>query len=431
MEIKFIAEQSVEYSAQLFTMKEVKPMHDCENLVMVDVGDNVIINKNFVKQGGLFLFIPRESRLNSTFLKENNLYRDATKNADKTKTGYIENNGRVKTIKLRGHLSCGLITDANALTKWIVAGIKNMGYDPDAITIAEIESCVQMQMKPFSAVSVEYGSKTRTLYLLEPYIPEDNRELRFHGHKKKPVAVEGFKYHYDTEPVRRAILNGLVVENTCIGVSVKLHGTSIILANLPKLRFCPKWLSRFLPKRHKQIVASRTMQRENDGSLWGEVNKLVSVPKGYTVYAELVGYDLTNPTKLIQKQYDYGCNVGECKMFVYRATYTDNGITKELGTTETMKLTETIAMGVKHNKFSVHMVERDMIQVDDNFNETLEIVKEIFNIDGKEPLCRNDVPREGVVIIINDDTSKAFKLKSEAFLCREGALVTQYDKNQS
>ena len=45
-----------------------------------------------------------------------------------------------------------------------------------------------------------------------------------------------------------------------------------------------------------------------------------------------------------------------------------------------------------------------------------------------EPLCRNKVPREGIVIRKNDDKiPEAFKLKCVKFLTRESKLIDNGD----
>jgi hypothetical protein len=44
--------------------------------------------------------------------------------------------------------------------------------------------------------------------------------------------------------------------------------------------------------------------------------------QGMTVYYEIVGY--TENGQAIQKDYDYSCNIGENKTYIYRITYTGN-----------------------------------------------------------------------------------------------------------
>jgi hypothetical protein len=58
----------------------------------------------------------------------------------------------------------------------------------------------------------------------------------------------------------------------------------------------------------------------------------------------------------------------------------------------------------------------------------LEEDKQVFGMELNEPMCKTKVPREGIVIRIEDDVkAEAFKLKTEAFRFRE---AKQYDAGE-
>ena len=65
--------------------------------------------------------------------------------------------------------------------------------------------------------------------------------------------------------------------------------------------------------------------KENKGyygtDVWGEYNDLFKqydiIPKGYTIYGEIFGY-ISGDDKMIQKNYDYGCERGTNKFMPYR-----------------------------------------------------------------------------------------------------------------
>jgi hypothetical protein len=62
----------------------------------------------------------------------------------------------------------------------------------------------------------------------------------------------------------------------------------------------------------------------------------------------------------------------------------------------------------------------------DNFLERIKNDKENFGMELNEPMCRNAVPREGIVIRKQDDPiNEAFKLKCLKFLGKE---ATEMDK---
>ena len=54
-----------------------------------------------------------------------------------------------------------------------------------------------------------------------------------------------------------------------------------------------------------------------------------------------------------------------------------------------------------------------------------------FGMEKNEPMCRNKVPREGIVIRKNDDEiSEAFKLKCQKFLKREAEMIDEVEKGK-
>ena len=60
----------------------------------------------------------------------------------------------------------------------------------------------------------------------------------------------------------------------------------------------------------------------------------------------------------------------------------------------------------------------------ENILKLLDSDKNNFGANELEPLCKNEVPREGLVIrIIGDESTEAFKEKFEAFLFKEALLI--------
>ena len=50
--------------------------------------------------------------------------------------------------------------------------------------------------------------------------------------------------------------------------------------------------------------------------------------------------------------------------------------------------------------------------------------EKLWFMEKREPLCKNNVPREGVVLrIVNDPMTEAFKLKTNAFALKERDLI--------
>ena len=169
------------------------------------------------------------------------------------------------------------------------------------------------------------------------------------------------------------------------------------------------------------------------------------MPQGMTIYGEVFGY-VTGGQSMVQKQYDYGCKPG-CNMFMpYRITFTDEqGNRIEWNASEvwgwTLKLLK------DHPELQAHILPltkvyqgklTDLypdIPVDENWQknilERMKQDKATLGMEEKEPLCKCKVPREGVVIRIeNRPEVRALKLKSNAFREREAKAIDAGEVDQ-
>lgn len=207
------------------------------------------------------------------------------------------------------------------------------------------------------------------------------------------------------------------------------------------------------------------------------------IPEGWRVYGEIVGYKEGSST-FIQKNHDYGCNPGEWKFMPYRINIVDpDGNEEEMPVSfvnewvhdlkeniigkgdplynKLMEMTMIytglagdmynlwyeindgldeklqIELGIEKNKYvsnenyNGYLPER--FESLDNYkvylwrNSWIDAMKEdtkLIGMEKREPLCKNKVPREGVVIRINcepkDPRAKhAYKLKSQAHYSME------------
>ena len=159
-----------------------------------------------------------------------------------------------------------------------------------------------------------------------------------------------------------------------------------------------------------------------------------------TIYGEIVGY-LTGSETMIQKNYDYGCNIGENRLMIYRITTEE-----EDGSKREWEIDEIIEWVNELTKKDTHYWEDILIPfpllykgtlralypdipTDSNWGEAvLERLKTepIFLMEQNEPKCRNNVPREGIVLrIANDPLKEAFKLKCNKFLAMEGKMIDE------
>lgn len=246
-----------------------------------------------------------------------------------------------------------------------------------------------------------------------------------------------------------------------VTISIKLHGTSFICGNIlvkkPKwgglysklFNKLPSWLQ-FINPDYDIIYSSRTViknqyinDKVNSGyyntDIWGEYAEILRkyIPKDIIIYGEIVGY-LTGGNTMIQKGFDYGCKPGENQLMIYRIVKNTPESKKEYNVTDVRNYTIGLIEIMKANEDQNYKKLRpiDILYVgklsdlypqlnvenhwQENLLEKLKNDSEHFGMEQDEPLCRNKVPREGIVLRINNDPiAEAFKLKTLKFLSKE------------
>lgn len=243
---------------------------------------------------------------------------------------------------------------------------------------------------------------------------------------------------------------------------ILIHNTSIIMSNILVNRNLTTWekIKKFFGcnvplTEYGNVYSSRGVIKNkyiNQGvtpgyygcDIYGCVNRDFSpyIDKGMTVYGEVVGY-LENSTSMIQKQHDYGCKTGHWKFMPYRITSTDengNHIEWEIKDVDawTHKLVEShpeLADKVLFLNFVHYGRFGDMykdIPEDENWNKNIlaqmKADRDLILMEEDEPMCKNKVPREGIVIrIVGDKISRSWKLKSLRHYSKE---AEQHDKSE-
>jgi hypothetical protein len=144
---------------------------------------------------------------------------------------------------------------------------------------------------------------------------------------------------------------------------------------------------------------------------------------------------------MIQKGYDYGCKIGESKLMIYRITKEG----KEYNISEVLEFTKNLIdyMFSELNSDSNYILPIEIfyqgplgdlypeLSLTEHWQESLlSKLKTSFGLEELEPQCKNKVPREGIVIRIQDDPLKeAFKLKALRFLEKEAQAVDKGELN--
>lgn len=106
---------STNYAAEIIKVHTLIPLPGLDNLLGLPIGGFTALVSKDTQIGDILVAFPAESQLDGAFLSAHNLYRHSSLNADPMQAGYIEDNGRVKAIKLRGHASNALTLPASVV----------------------------------------------------------------------------------------------------------------------------------------------------------------------------------------------------------------------------------------------------------------------------------------------------------------------------
>lgn len=435
------------YAAKIIWVKDfVKhPNPKCERLKCCIV-DGYSVAVSVDTEPGTYIYFPVECAISDTFLSANNLFRDKDRNKNKEESGFFEDNGRVKIIKLQGYPSEGFIAPITYLYNWLsVIGNSN------EIIRAE--------------VGTEFDSVGNEL-LCKKYIPKFSKTPAQTGGKVtkklkkgiKKVIEKQFRFHYDTTLIKKC--PNVIKPESLLSITAKVHGTSgisaYVLCTRPK-----KWYEKMFEflthreidnTRYDYLWSSRSVVKNpyynettNGGfygvDVWKYADAIVRpyLTKGMTAYYEIIGF-LPNGgaiQKLGGKAYDYGF-VPPCiqtdytpyeygKNFgvqIYRLTYTNlDGVVYEFSARQVQQWCE--RNGLTPVQQYYYGYAKDLypdLSLDNHWNENFMqrlASDKNFYMECNSPTCMNDVPHEGVVIKIENSLSEAYKLKCIKFLERE------------
>ena len=477
------------YLAKICKIEELYPIEGADNLLRTNIGGYDMVVSKDMQIGDVVVYFPVESCICEKFLSANNLYEfseahkninfellqalinkmNAENDADVAKTlysearsmcGFFNKFGRVRMIKLRGQYSMGFVIPVTALEKaWTELFEYNfekyIGESFD--TVCGEKLCWKYVPITNSGVNTHHTGDQKNW-----------RKLMRKTIKRFDKLIEGqFEFHYDTKKLEEEI--SILKSTTNVSVTVKVHGTSVILANVLCNKQLTTWekIKKFFgckvqETEYSNIYSSRKViknryinPKANDfysTDVWGEVNRIFSqfITPSMTVYGEIVGY-LPNSSQYIQKNHDYGCVPGQWKFMPYRITLTaKDGSKSEFSVVEVMSWVDYLIEEFGDKPAYAHYTIKDVLmQMELMYNGPLgEMYSDVDNTDENfaknllnrmkqddkwllmeknEPLCKNKVLREGVVIRIHDDVlPRAWKLKSKKHYELE---AKQHDNN--
>jgi hypothetical protein len=402
------------YAAQVVKVNRLLDLEGADRLHGIPLfGMQALTSKGGVNIGDLGILFPTECQLSEDFAFKNNLYSSQLANEDTNVKGYLPANRRVRAIKLRGHNSNCLFMTMKSLE---VLGINTSNLkEGDAFnSIDGVEICRKYVIKETQA--------------LNPKNPK-NRQLR-----KSRIESKLMPEHIDTDNWWRN--EHKISEDTEIIVTAKYHGTSVRLANqicdrkLSKFEKLLKWFgikiqtteydyfagSRRVIKDYKRLDYE-TLDHYYTVDIYNAALAKVkqSIPKGYVVYAELVGWSGESP---IQRKYTYCVPKKEFDTYVYRiAQINPDGLMVDLSWDQVKQACA--SWGIKHVPELWRGKKKDFnvdFYMDKKFVIDLGLT-ECLNLDSDAP-CD-----EGVVIRVEGLVPYLLKAKAPLFLGHESEVL--------
>jgi len=447
MDLTLSKNHNPNYLAKIVKIDSFKPHPNADRMKLANV-NGYVVSVGIDTEPGIFIYFPVECEIHHEYLSKNNLYRVSSNspnlNRDNLdKGGYIEHNGRVRCMKLRNFSSEGMLMPIDSLKPLIDLPANIDDYIGISFDMINDHQLVKKYIPKITRTSGAPGSRNR------------KQEKKY----ENTIVEEQFRFHPDTTQLKNNLYR--FDKDTLIQISTKFHGTSAIFCNLlvkKELSIMERLLKFFriniVDTEYQTFCSSRKVIKDpkinkNLGSgfynidIWNLALEVIKpyLEKGMSIYAEIVGY-LPNG-KIIQKDYDYGCQyipgvynyeemtpqqMYQAKLFqirIYRITYTNvDG-----------KVFEMNSQQIRHycEKWELEPVIQQFYGTTSQFMEqhytesvdSEEFIHAFLTTLQKQYLekpcifCHHKVPDEGIVVRIDQLCFEAYKLKSLSFLERE------------
>lgn len=195
--------QNESYSATVVTIGTVRPIEGADRIAQTTIlGFNVIISADTVP-GTRGIFFTPETQLSYEFAYENNLHSHGNFNKDEGARGYLGDNRRLRSIRLRGAQSFGLFMGFSSLS--YIKGLKTDELTDGTVfdTLGDHEICNKYVVKRKERVNRVEKNKDKFIRIDKKFLPE----------------------HYDSDQWYRH--SDEVADETPVIVTQKLHGTSV------------------------------------------------------------------------------------------------------------------------------------------------------------------------------------------------------------
>ncbi|MGZ8887965.1 MAG: hypothetical protein ACXW1D_00235 [Halobacteriota archaeon] len=308
---------------------EVFPIEGADNIQAARVcGENVVVSKD-AKVGDVGIFFPVDTQVSEEYAHNNNLFRHSHLNADNTKSGFFEDNRRVKAVTLRKVKSCGYFAE-----------IESIRYTRYQLSFALGETFDELNGKP----------------ICNKYVSQATRDAIANAAKQgkklvKKLETPFFEKHVDSAQFKHNA--SMIPVGSLIHFHHKVHGTShrsgltMVKHTLPKWKQIINKLAPIFPTESwDYVVGTRNviLTPGKEGFHGSEqfrfdVAEMLKpfMEKGMTIYGEIAGYANGKPIMAVhngkdvkdkaflkkfgeQIVYKYGCAEHEYRFHIYRIT---------------------------------------------------------------------------------------------------------------
>jgi len=327
--------------------------------IAVVANHRVVVGKGDYQNGDLVLFFPEGGQLSHAVCHENNLYREGKGiNKNPEIVGYISDRRRIRSMKLRGIESNGLV----------------LGFQAFAFTGADLGAIKEGQL-----VNELNGQQICCKYVTPATQRAISKAKR--AALKRPKDPSMFKQHYQTPKLRYSI--DRIPDGARITITRKLHGTSgrTGYCRVGTERALPFWQSvlnrlgaSYTPKvdyAYKYISGSRRVTFHNiedtSDSYRITAHQLIEgkLKKGETAYYEILHTDPTGTalfthaipeakdkaSKAMRKRYgstmNYTYGVLDTDIYLYRMTMTnEDGVSMDYSPSQLARRANEMAIQV-------------------------------------------------------------------------------------
>ena len=407
------------YAATVIRVKSLVKLSNSDNLQGIPVfGLQAIVDMQ-TQVGDIGVLFPCEVQLSDEYCRENNLFRHAEQNKEPDKRGYLEDNRRVRAIKLRGNRSDALFLPLDSLSYCVNPNDLREGDVFDALNGHEL-------CKKYEVVVRSHGV--------------NNKQQRIQSRVDGRFMPEQFDIRHFLREI-----DSIDPQAECI-VTQKLHGCNIRVANTlvaRRLSLIERIAKRFGIKVQEQeydkVYGSHHVIKDAENPLhkhfydydvWTEAGSKIAdaIPQGYVLYGELVGW--TRDGKPIQKNYTYDQPVCTNKIYVYRVTHINpQGIQCDLSWEQVKEFCRSIGVAYTPEIARTHVDYLALQQpnlldeyMDVNYHELWQKTNGLI---AEEPvkLAPESPCDEGVCIRVEGMQPRIWKVKSPMFLGHETKML--------